>query len=84
MEHLLTHTPLVLIPNSDKKPKHIYGAQSRQTDITFRHIRKTGTTTALLPDGNRVIIACPNHEQDSRWVSTTFPKMCRLFQFSIL
>ncbi|XP_044023700.1 leucine-rich repeat-containing protein 9 isoform X2 [Siniperca chuatsi] len=53
-----------------KKHKHGNAARSGQTDITFRHIRRTGsnlTTTGLLPDGNRVIIMNPNQEQDSRF-----------------
>ncbi|KAM9341102.1 leucine-rich repeat-containing protein 9 [Symphorus nematophorus] len=52
--------------------KHKYGnaARSGQSDITFRHIRRTGsnlTNTGLLPDGNRVVISYPNQEQDSRF-----------------
>ncbi|XP_070836208.1 leucine-rich repeat-containing protein 9 isoform X2 [Chaetodon trifascialis] len=53
-----------------KKHKHGNAARSGQTDITFRHIRRTGsnlTTTGLLPDGNRVIITYPNLEHDSRF-----------------
>ncbi|XP_019132652.2 leucine-rich repeat-containing protein 9 isoform X2 [Larimichthys crocea] len=55
-----------------KKQKHSNAARSGQTDITFRHIRRTGsnlTTTGLLSDGNRVIITYPNQEQDSRFYS---------------
>ncbi|XP_038584816.1 leucine-rich repeat-containing protein 9 isoform X3 [Micropterus salmoides] len=53
-----------------KKPKHGNGSRGGQTDITFRHIRRTGSnlgTTGLLPDGNRVIVINPNQEQDSRF-----------------
>ncbi|XP_041810349.1 leucine-rich repeat-containing protein 9 [Chelmon rostratus] len=53
-----------------KKHKHGSAARNGQTDITFRHIRRTGsnlTTTSLLSDGNRVIITYPNLEQDSRF-----------------
>ncbi|XP_070698683.1 leucine-rich repeat-containing protein 9 [Pempheris klunzingeri] len=52
-----------------KKHKHSNAARSGQTEITLRHIRRTGSnlpTTGLLPDG-RVIIAYPNQEQDSRF-----------------
>lgn len=76
----LTHT-LVLIPNSDKKHKHVNATQSGQTDMTFRHIRRTGaslTTTGLLPDGNRLIITYPNQEQDSRLVNNPNPKKCEI------
>ncbi|GLD62379.1 leucine-rich repeat-containing protein 9-like protein, partial [Lates japonicus] len=53
-----------------KKHKHGNAARSGQTDITFRHIRRTGSnlpTTGLLSDGNRVIITYHNQEQDSRY-----------------
>lgn len=73
----LIHTR-VLIPNSDKKHKHVNAAQSCQTDMTFRRIRRTGTsltTTGLLPDGNKVIITYPNQEQDIRLVNTKSKKM---------
>ncbi|XP_039994007.1 leucine-rich repeat-containing protein 9 isoform X3 [Xiphias gladius] len=53
-----------------KKHKHSNAARSGQTDITFRHIRRTGRnlpTTGLLSDGSRVINTYHNQEQDSRF-----------------
>ncbi|XP_062296863.1 leucine-rich repeat-containing protein 9 [Scomber scombrus] len=51
-----------------RKHKHSNAGRSGQSDITLRHIRRTGSnlpTTGLLLDGNRVIITYPNQEQDS-------------------
>ncbi|KAM7375862.1 hypothetical protein PAMP_005628 [Pampus punctatissimus] len=53
-----------------KKHKHSVAARSGQSDMTFRHIRRTGSnlpTAGLLPDGNRVIITYSNQEQDNRF-----------------
>ncbi|XP_054470363.1 leucine-rich repeat-containing protein 9 [Anoplopoma fimbria] len=53
-----------------KKHKHGNAVRNGQADITFRHIRRTGSnlpTTGLLHDGNRVIINYPTQEQDSRF-----------------
>uniref|UniRef100_UPI0037E8E735 leucine-rich repeat-containing protein 9 n=1 Tax=Semicossyphus pulcher TaxID=241346 RepID=UPI0037E8E735 len=58
--------------HTNKRNKLLNPPRSIQTDIAFRHIRRTGSnlpTTGLLPDGNRVIIAYPNQEQDSRFPS---------------
>ncbi|XP_040916935.1 leucine-rich repeat-containing protein 9 [Toxotes jaculatrix] len=55
-----------------KKHKHSNAARSGQTDITLRHIRRTGSnmpTTGLLSDGNRVIVTYHNQEQESRFPS---------------
>ncbi|XP_071353639.1 leucine-rich repeat-containing protein 9 isoform X2 [Trachinotus anak] len=59
-----------------KKHKQSNVARSGQTDITFRHIRRTGSnlpTTGLQSDGNRVIIAYHNQEQDSRFPNSGKP-----------
>nr|XP_046268045.1 leucine-rich repeat-containing protein 9 isoform X2 [Scatophagus argus] len=53
-----------------KKHKHGNAIRSGQTDMTFRHIRRTGSslaTTGLLHDGTKVIISYPSQEQDSRF-----------------
>uniref|UniRef100_UPI003AAD219B leucine-rich repeat-containing protein 9 n=1 Tax=Centroberyx gerrardi TaxID=166262 RepID=UPI003AAD219B len=60
-----------------KKHKHGSAARSSQAEITFRHMRRTGSslpTTGLLADGNRVIITYPNQEQDSRFPNGAAPK----------
>nr|XP_020446740.1 leucine-rich repeat-containing protein 9-like isoform X2 [Monopterus albus] len=51
---------------SDRKHKHSKAPQSSQTDITFRHIRRTGSnlpTTGLQSDRNRVFVTYPHQEQ---------------------
>ncbi|XP_059209989.1 leucine-rich repeat-containing protein 9 isoform X3 [Centropristis striata] len=54
-----------------KKHKHGSAARSGQADISFRHIRRTGSNlpTTGLHDGNRVIITYPSQEQESRFPS---------------
>ncbi|KAM6969606.1 leucine-rich repeat-containing protein 9 [Tautogolabrus adspersus] len=57
-------------PYTIKRNKNVNAPRSVQTDINFRHVRRTGsnlTTATLLPDGNRVMIMYPNQEQDSRF-----------------
>ncbi|KAM4625879.1 leucine-rich repeat-containing protein 9 [Polymixia lowei] len=53
-----------------KKPKQSSATRGGQAEITFRHVRRTGSSlpsTGLLSNGNRVIITYPNPEQDSRF-----------------
>ncbi|XP_041669217.1 leucine-rich repeat-containing protein 9 [Cheilinus undulatus] len=56
---------------TNKRNKHVNAPRSIQTEINFRHSRRTGSnppTTGLLPDGTRVIITYPNQETaDSRF-----------------
>ncbi|XP_034531605.1 leucine-rich repeat-containing protein 9 isoform X2 [Notolabrus celidotus] len=54
---------------TNKRNKHVNAPRIPQTDINFRHIRRTGSnlpTSGLLSDGNR-IITYPTQEQDSRF-----------------
>ncbi|XP_077946052.1 leucine-rich repeat-containing protein 9 isoform X1 [Gasterosteus aculeatus] len=53
-----------------KKHKHGNAVRSGQADITFRHIRRTGSdlpTAGSLYDGSRGVITYPSQEQDSRF-----------------